>query len=81
MGAIANDWLAPLKPEFSKPYYAQLYRTVLNEYKTQQVFPPSGMIFHAFEATPLHEVKAVILGQDPYHGEGQAHGLCCSVRP
>lgn len=81
MGAIANDWLAPLKPEFSKPYYAQLYKTVLNEYKTQRVFPPSGEIFHAFEVTPLHEVKVVILGQDPYHGEGQAHGLCFSVRP
>ncbi len=81
MGAIANDWLVPLKPEFSKPYYARLYKTVLNEYKTQRVFPPSGMIFHAFEATPLHEVKVVILGQDPYHGEGQAHGLCFSVMP
>ncbi len=81
MGAIANDWLVPLKPEFSKPYYARLYKTVLNEYKTQRVFPPSNMIFHAFEATPLHEVKVVILGQDPYHGEGQAHGLCFSVRP
>lgn len=81
MGAIANDWLVPLKPEFSKPYYARLYKTVLNEYKTQRVFPPSDMIFHAFEATPLKDVKVVILGQDPYHGEGQAHGLCFSVRP
>ncbi len=81
MGAIANDWLVPLKPEFSKPYYAQLYKTVLNEYRTQRVFPPSNCIFHAFEATPLHEVKVVILGQDPYHGDGQAHGLCFSVMP
>ena len=81
MGAIANDWLVPLKPEFSKPYYAKLYKTVLNEYKTQRVFPPSSQIFHAFETTPLHEVKVVILGQDPYHGEGQAHGLCFSVMP
>ena len=79
MGAIANDWLAPLKPEFSKPYYAKLYKTVLNEYRTRRIFPPSDQIFHAFEATPLSNVKAVILGQDPYHGDGQANGLCFSV--
>lgn len=81
MGAIANDWLIPLKPEFSKPYYAKLYKTVLSEYTNYRVFPPSDMIFHAFEVTPLHSVKVVILGQDPYHGEGQAHGLCFSVQP
>ncbi len=79
MGAIANDWLAPLKPEFAKPYYAKLYKTVLEEYKTHQVFPPADQIFHAFEATPLADVKVVILGQDPYHGPGQANGLCFSV--
>lgn len=81
MGAIANDWLAPLRPEFSKPYYASLYKRVMQEYKTRKIFPPKGEIFHAFEATPLSEVKVVILGQDPYHGDGQAHGLCFSVRP
>ena len=81
MGAIANDWLEPLRPEFSKPYYASLYQKVMQEYKTHLIFPPAGEIFHAFEATPLHEVKVVILGQDPYHGDGQAHGLCFSVRP
>lgn len=81
MGAIANDWLEPLRPEFSKPYYASLYHKVRQEYKTHFIFPPAGEIFHAFEATPLHEVKVVILGQDPYHGDGQAHGLCFSVRP
>ena len=81
MGAIANDWLEPLRPEFSKPYYASLYNKVRQEYKTRLIFPPAGEIFHAFEATPLHEVKVVILGQDPYHGDGQAHGLCFSVRP
>ena len=81
MGAIANDWLEPLRPEFSKPYYASLYQKVMQEYKTRLIFPPAGEIFHAFEATPLHEVKVVILGQDPYHGDGQAHGLCFSVRP
>lgn len=81
MGAIANDWLEPLKPEFSKPYYAKLYKTVLEEYTHHQIFPPSDQIFHAFEATPLKEVKVLILGQDPYHGDGQAHGLCFSVQP
>ena len=80
MGAIANDWLEPLKPEFAKPYYAQLYKKVKEEYTTHQIFPPSDMIFHAFEVTPLEDVKVVILGQDPYHGDGQAHGLCFSVQ-
>ena len=81
MAAISNDWLEPLKGEFSKPYYLKLYKTVLHEYKTTRVFPPPNDLFKAFELTPLHSVKAVILGQDPYHGPGQAHGLCFSVRP
>ena len=81
MAAIANDWLEPLKPEFSKPYYKNLYQTVNEEYRTHQIFPPADDIFNAFALTPLHEVKVVILGQDPYHGEGQAHGLCFSVKP
>ena len=81
MAAIANDWLEPLKPEFSKPYYKKLYQTVNEEYRTHQIFPPADDIFNAFALTPLHEVKVVILGQDPYHGEGQAHGLCFSVKP
>ena len=81
MAAIANDWLEPLKPEFSKPYYKKLYQTVKEEYRTHQIFPPADDIFNAFALTPLHEVKVVILGQDPYHGEGQAHGLCFSVKP
>ena len=51
------------------------------EYRTHQIFPPADDIFNAFALTPLHEVKVVILGQDPYHGEGQAHGLCFSVKP
>lgn len=79
MAAISNDWLEPLKPEFSKPYYAKLYRTVREEYSHHLVFPPADDIFNAFALTPLHNVKAVILGQDPYHGNGQAHGLCFSV--
>ena len=79
MAAIANDWLEPLKPEFSKPYYKKLDQTVNEEYRTHQIFPPADDIFNAFALTPLHEVKVVILGQDPYHGDGQANGLCFSV--
>lgn len=81
MGAIQNDWLAPLSPEFKKPYYKSLYTKIREEYTTHEIFPPSDEIFTAFELTPLSEVKVVILGQDPYHGNGQAHGLCFSVKP
>ena len=81
MGAIQNDWLKPLSPEFKKPYYAKLYKTIREEYGTRQIFPPAEEIFTAFEMTPLSDVKVVILGQDPYHGDGQAHGLCFSVKP
>lgn len=80
MGMIQNDWLEPLKPEFRKPYYAELFRFVQNEYATRKIFPPADDIFNAFHLTPLHEVKVVILGQDPYHNDGQAHGLCFSVK-
>ena len=81
MAAISNDWLGPLSPEFKKPYYAKLYRTVLEEYRTHQIFPAADDIFTAFNLTPLSKVKVVILGQDPYHEDGQAHGLCFSVKP
>ena len=81
MSMISNDWLAELGPEFKKPYYAKLYEFVKNEYNTKQVFPPSDEIFTAFHLTPLSQVKVVIIGQDPYHNDGQAHGLCFSVRP
>lgn len=81
MGMIQNDWLEPLTPEFKKPYYAQLYKKVKEEYATRKIFPPADDIFNAFEFTPLSKVKVVILGQDPYHGDGQAHGLCFSVKP
>lgn len=81
MGAIQNDWLEPLSPEFKKPYYLNLYKKVREEYSTKQIFPPANEIFTAFDLTPLSEVKVVILGQDPYHGDGQAHGLCFSVKP
>ena len=81
MGAIQNDWLEPLAPEFKKPYYAKLYKTIREEYSTRQIFPPADEIFTAFEMTPLSDVKVVIIGQDPYHGDEQAHGLCFSVKP
>ena len=80
MGAINNDWLEALKEEFGKPYYKELFETVNREYHTRQIFPPADDIFNAFHLTPLHKVKAVILGQDPYHNVGQAHGLCFSVQ-
>lgn len=81
MAAIKNDWLGPLQTEFAKPYYKDLYYKVKEAYETTQVFPPASQLFHAFETTPLSEVKVVILGQDPYHNVGQAHGLCFSVQP
>ena len=81
MGMIQNDWLEPLKPEFKKPYYEKLYAKVKEEYSTNLIFPPADDIINAFDFTPLSEVKVVILGQDPYHGDGQAHGLCFSVKP
>ncbi len=77
--AITGEWEAALKPEFGKPYYAKLYKTVIHEYRTHVIYPPADDLFNAFHFTPLHEVKVVILGQDPYHDEGQAHGLCFSV--
>ena len=81
MAAISNDWLEPLKPEFSKEYYKKLYFMVMDEYKHHLVFPPADDVFNAYALTPLKDVKVVILGQDPYHNNGQAHGLCFSVRP
>ena len=81
MSMIDNDWLAVLGGEFRKPYYKELYQFVKTEYNTTQVFPPADDIFNAFHLTPLNEVKVVIIGQDPYHNVGQAHGLCFSVKP
>ena len=80
MAAINNDWLEALKDEFHKPYYKKLFDTVNEEYRTRLIFPPADDIFNAFHLTPLHKVKVVILGQDPYHNNGQAHGLCFSVK-
>lgn len=81
MGMIQNDWLAVIGDEFKKPYYAQLYQFIRQEYNTSQIFPPSEDIFNAFHLTALKDVKVVIIGQDPYHNDGQAHGLCFSVKP
>lgn len=81
MSMINNDWLTALGEEFRKPYYKELYQFIKKEYDTTQVFPAADDIFNAFHYTPLSEVKVVIIGQDPYHNIGQAHGLCFSVKP
>lgn len=81
MGMITNDWLTALDEEFKKPYYVNLYQFVKEEYDSTQIFPPAEDVFNAFHLTPLSKVKVVILGQDPYHNIGQAHGLCFSVKP
>ena len=81
MPPIRDAWAEALQGEFRKPYYKKLFQTVGEEYRTQQVFPPAEDLFNAFHLTPLEKVKVVILGQDPYHGDGQAHGLCFSVKP
>lgn len=81
MAAIDNDWLGPMSGEFRKPYYKKLYDTIRSEYSTREVYPDPDDIFNAFAFTPLANVKVVILGQDPYHEPGQAHGLCFSVKP
>lgn len=80
MSGISGEWYEALKEEFKKPYYRQLFDTVNKEYKTNKIFPPAEDLFNAFHYTPLSEVKVVILGQDPYHNYGQAHGLCFSVK-
>ena len=80
MAAITGDWETALKPEFSKPYYRDLYQKIREEYRTHVVYPPAQEIFTAFHLTPLHDVKVVILGQDPYHEPGQAEGLSFSVK-
>lgn len=78
---IDNDWLPYLEEEFKKPYYKDLYKYVKEEYATKVIFPPSGDIFNALKYTPIGNVKVVLLGQDPYHEPGQAHGLSFSVKP
>ncbi len=76
---IEESWGSALKEEFSKPYFSQLKEFLVEERKRHTVYPPGKFIFSAFNHTPFNNVKVVILGQDPYHGAGQANGLCFSV--
>lgn len=78
---IHNSWQEILADEFQKPYYQELRQFLKNEYQTQQIHPDMYHIFEALEKTAYEEVKVVILGQDPYHGPNQAHGLSFSVQP
>ena len=75
------DWRDALADEFAAPYFADLSAFVAAERAAHTVYPPEADVFNAFRATPLSEVKVLLLGQDPYHGPGQAHGMCFSVRP
>ena len=76
-----TDWNPVLRAEFEKPYWPELQAFVYEERSQHQVFPPHEDVFAALHLTPYEDVKVLILGQDPYHGPGQAHGLCFSVRP
>lgn len=76
---IEESWKRQLQEEFDKPYFEALTQYVRREYATTTVYPPAGQIFAAFDACPFEQVRVVILGQDPYHEPGQAHGLCFSV--
>lgn len=76
---IEFSWKAVLQPEFEKGYFVELTEFVRNEYRSKKIFPPASLIFNAFDQCPFNNVKVVIIGQDPYHGDGQAHGLCFSV--
>lgn len=78
--AIEAGWKSVLKEEFDKEYFNNLAQFVKEEYQKTTVYPPAGLIFNAFNLCPFSEVRTVIIGQDPYHGPGQAHGLCFSVR-
>ncbi len=76
-----TDWLNVLQDEFKKPYYRNLMEFLQNEYETKTIYPEMQDIFNAFQFTPYHDVRVVLLGQDPYHGPNQAHGLSFSVKP
>ena len=78
---IEESWRSQLQEEFDKPYFARLAAFVREEYRTQRVCPVNGDLFRVFNLCPFDRVRVVILGQDPYHEPGQAHGLCFSVRP
>jgi uracil-DNA glycosylase len=76
---LSPEWKAALADEFIQPYFYTLTQAVRQEYRAHTVYPPGGLIFNALDLTPLSHVRVVLLGQDPYHGPGQAHGLCFSV--
>ena len=76
---IEQSWKVLLQEEFDKPYFVELTEFVRAEYKSYRIYPPGSQIFNAFNLCPFDKVKVVIIGQDPYHGPGQAHGLCFSV--
>ena len=76
---IEESWKQHLAPEFEKDYFVRLTNFVRQEYQTTTVYPPGKLIFNAFNLCPFDQVKVVIIGQDPYHGPGQAHGLCFSM--
>lgn len=76
---IDSSWMPWLQSEFGKPYFQTLADFVRQEYSTTRCYPPGSLIFNAFNTTPYEKVKVVLLGQDPYHEQGQAHGLCFSV--
>jgi uracil-DNA glycosylase len=76
---IESGWKQRLVSEFEQPYFIELTKFIRQEYGSRQIFPPGRLIFHAFDQSPFDQTKVVILGQDPYHGPGQAHGLCFSV--
>jgi uracil-DNA glycosylase len=80
MVSIGNDWDEVLRGEFEKDYYLKLREFLKKEYSTETIYPSMYDIFNALKATPYEKVKVVILGQDPYHGPGQAHGMCFSVK-
>ncbi len=80
MVSFNNDWDELMKDEFTKDYYLKLRQILINEYRTQKIFPGMYDIYNAMKLTSYNDVKCVIIGQDPYHGEGQAHGLSFSVR-
>lgn len=77
---IGNDWDDILRGEFEKRYYQELRQFLISEYRSRPIYPDMYDIFNALKMTPYHSVKAVILGQDPYHQPGEAHGLCFSVK-
>ena len=78
---VHNDWYPWLQQEWQKPYFQQLASFIHEAYATKAVYPPKPQVFSAFEACAYKDVKVVILGQDPYHQKGQAHGMCFSVNP